>query len=79
VQATVRQQDARRVHCEPLSDQLAERRVPGRGAVREDRLPVAREDGCGAVGELLEREQIAAERIGRQIDGRGQALHGCKT
>jgi hypothetical protein len=63
---------------EPARDQLAEGRVARTRAVREDRLAVAREDGLGAVGQLLEREQVGAEAVCGQRNG-GQALLLCKT
>jgi hypothetical protein len=64
--------------AEPPRDQLAEGRVARTRAVREDRLAVAREDGLGAVGQLLEREQVGAETVCGQRNG-GQVLLLCKT
>ncbi len=57
-------------HLEPLGDQLAQRRVAGAGAVGEDRLAVALEDGARAVGELLLGQALGRGHAAREGDDR---------
>ena len=66
VDPPVGEHDARGMDAEPLPDQLAQRHIARAGAVREDRLAVARERCVRAVGELLDGEQVGGEAVGRE-------------
>ncbi len=60
------------MHVELLGDQLTKRCVPGSGPVREDPGAVLPERGLGAVGELLDRDQIGRDGLA----GKRDRLHG---